>query len=446
MALTESRGAPKKRIAFSPAALYDEFAEKAVLGCMLSQPDEVIHEIKLTKQDFFVPAHKEIFECLTTLHEENSGVDVISAHRWLEDRKLAKAVGSPGILAELLSGFATHLNVGTYARAVAEKSALRVLQEAAATIAADIAEMPDSIASIFDRAETAISDATMFAKIGTEEKWCDIADRTSREAIEFSEMGGGLRGHPTGFQKLDEILSGWQPGKLVVVGASMGVGKTALTVTFLRHLLRRGVPCGMFSMEMDADEIGNRFLSSEAVIGGRVILNGSLTQEQQRVIRSTGDKIREWPFFLDCSSGLDIQQIRSRARRWKRRHLIEAIGIDFAQIARSRRFQDNKVLEVADIARNSKEMAMELECTVFLLSQLNCDSNEVPTKTSLKDSKAIAEAADIILLVHEESRECDGDIRRYVLHVAKQRAGVDGRRFFVSYQAWRTHFEQSREQ
>src|SRR5271163_4228576 len=146
----------------SPTVLYSAEAEKAVLGCMMAQPAEVINDatVALIKEDFFVPAHQEIFGALREMANSSQAIDVMTIHQWLTDRKLAEAVGSPGILAELLVGFATHLNVGSYIRIVKEKSLLRCLQSACSTIVQDIAEMPDSVAEVLDRAETAIFKVT----------------------------------------------------------------------------------------------------------------------------------------------------------------------------------------------------------------------------------------------------------------------------------------------
>src|SRR6202451_3263186 len=142
----------------SPTVLYSAEAEKAVLGCMMAQPAEVINDatVALLKEDFFVPAHQEIFGALREMYNSTQAIDVMTIHQWLTDRKLAEAVGSPGILAELLVGFATHLNVGSYIRIGKDKSLLRGLQMACSTIVQDIADAPDAVSSVLDRAESEI--------------------------------------------------------------------------------------------------------------------------------------------------------------------------------------------------------------------------------------------------------------------------------------------------
>jgi replicative DNA helicase len=156
------RANPAAADVLSPTVLYSAEAERAVLGCMMAQPQEVINDatVALLKEDFFVPAHQEIFGALREMFNSSQAIDTIAVHQWLTDRKLAEAVGSPGILAELLVGFANHLNVGSYIRIVKEKSLLRCLQAACSAIVTDIADMPDSVASVLDRAESAIFHVT----------------------------------------------------------------------------------------------------------------------------------------------------------------------------------------------------------------------------------------------------------------------------------------------
>src|ERR1700677_2833980 len=158
--LTSAEGAQGADL--SPTVLYSAAAEKAALGCMMARPREVIDEVPemLSKDDFFVPAPQEIFAALREMHNAQQAIDVMTIHQWLTDRKLAEPLGSPGILAELLVGFATHLNVGSYIKIVKDKGLLRCLQLACSTIVQDIAEMPDSVPAVLDRAETAIFQVT----------------------------------------------------------------------------------------------------------------------------------------------------------------------------------------------------------------------------------------------------------------------------------------------
>lgn len=419
---------------------YNKGAEQAVLGSMMSQPLEVIDDVTryLRREDFFVPAHQEVFSALVDMHEHASPIEVMLIHEYLVNIKMADAVGSPGILAELLVSFATHLNVGSYVKIVLENSMARKLLETAEAIKRDLLESGDQIAEIISRAETAIFDQSAIV-LQDEKPFSSVIKDVATRAVEFSIKGGGLRGHSTGFKRLDELLSGWCPGQLVSLGGASGIGKTAMVITFARHLLRQGLGIGMWSGEMAEEQICNRILSGEGMIAAKSIFNGSLSEEQQGNIRNTAERLQDWPFYLNCEAGLDILQMRSLARRWKRKHNIKGMIIDHAQIARSHRSRD-KVEEVSDISRNAKEMAQELEITVFLLSQLNCLATEVPTINSFKNSQTVKEDSDVCLLMHEISSDAQGSIREYLVNPAKFRDGARGYPFKVRYEAWRTHF------
>src|SRR5476651_912873 len=187
----------------SPTVLYSAEAEKAVLGCMMAQPDEVIDEVTntLSKEDFFVPAHQEIFAALREMRNSSQAIDVMTIHQWLTDRKMAEAVGSPGILAELLVGFATHLNVGSYIAIVKDKSLLRCLQSACSTIVQDIADMPDSVPSVLDRAESAIFKVTNLGLTQSTVPAREEIDKAIKLIENLQNRKGHLQGLPTGFHK-----------------------------------------------------------------------------------------------------------------------------------------------------------------------------------------------------------------------------------------------------
>jgi len=438
----------------SPTVLYSAEAEKAVLGCMMAQPQEVIDEVTdtLSKEDFFVPAHKEIFAALREMRNSQQAIDVMTIHQWLTDRKLAEAVGSPGILAELLVGFATHLNVGSYIKIVKDKSLLRCLQSACSIIVQDITEMPDSVAEVLDRAESAIFHVTdMGLTQSTVEARHEI-DKAIKLIENFQNRKGHLQGLPTGFHKLDELTAGWKPGEMIVLAARPGQGKTALALTFARHALdqrydeaadawrKPGYAVGMFSLEMTNEQLMLRLLASYGSESLQHIRAGQLDEHAMQKLRMVAGDMREWPLYLDDSSFLTINQLRGKARRMKDRYKIELLVIDYLQLLRSDSAQakDNRQNEVAEISRGIKALAKELEIPIIILAQLNRRSEEGKTEPALhnlRESGAIEQDADVVLLLHRPEAEKDEDgnekqaglIIPYSLNIAKQRNGPTDR-------------------
>jgi replicative DNA helicase len=434
----------------SPTVLYSAEAEKAVLGCMMAQPAEVINDatVALLKEDFFVPAHQEIFAALREMYNSTQAIDVMTLHQWLTDRKLAEAVGSPGILAELLVGFATHLNVGSYIKIVKDKSLLRCLQMACSTIVQDIVDMPDSVSSVLDRAESAIFHVTNLGLTQSTVPAREEIDKAIKLIESFQNRKGHLQGLPTGFHKLDELTAGWKPGEMIVLAARPGQGKTALALTFMRHALdqrydeatdawkKPGHAVGMFSLEMTNEQLMLRLLASYGSESLGKIRSGELDEVAMNKLRMIAGDMREWPLYLDDSSFLTINQLRGKARRMKDRYKIEMLVIDYLQLLRSESAQakDNRQNEVAEISRGIKALAKELEIPIIILAQLNRRSEEAksePALHNLRESGAIEQDADVVLLLHrpDPDKDEDGNERQigliipYNLIIAKQRNG-----------------------
>jgi replicative DNA helicase len=451
----------------SPTVLYSAEAEKAVLGCMMAQPAEVINDatVALVKEDFFVPAHQEIFGALREMSNASQAIDVMTIHQWLTDRKMAEAVGSPGILAELLVGFATHLNVGSYIRIVKEKSLLRCLQSACSAIVQDIAEMPDSVAEVLDRAESAIFKVTDTGLTQTTVPAREEIDKAIKMIEDFQNSSRKFQGLPTGFHKLDELTSGWKAGEMIVLAARPGQGKTALALTFARHALdqrydeatdawkKPGYAVGMFSLEMTNEQLMLRLLASYGSESLQRIRSGDLDEHAMQKLRMVAADMREWPLYLDDSSFLTINQLRGKARRMKDRHGIELLVIDYLQLLRSESAQakDNRQNEVAEISRGIKALAKELEIPIIILAQLNRRSEEArsePALHNLRESGAIEQDADVVLLLHRPDAEKDedgnekqaGPVIPYTLNIAKQRNGPTDR-LDILFHSYYTRFD-----
>ena len=435
--------------ALSPMMLYSAEAEKAVLGCMMAQPQEVINDaMVLSKEDFFVPAHQEVFFALREMYNSQQAIDVMTVHQWLTDRKVAEAIGSPGILAELLVGFATHLNVGSYIKIVKDKGLLRCLVTACSTIVQDVADMPDTVDAVLDRAEQSIFQVTNLGLTQSTVSAREEIDKAIALIEMFQSRKGRLPGLPTGFHQLNEYTGGWKSGEMIVLAARPGQGKTALGLTFAQHALRErydeaadawkkpGHSVGVFSLEMTNEQLMLRMLASHAGERLQNIRQGKLDDHSLQKLRMVGQDMKEWPLYLDDSSFLSINQLRGKARRMKDRYGIELLIIDYLQLLRSDSAQakDNRQNEVSEISRGIKALAKELEIPIIILAQLNRRSEEAkaePALHNLRESGAIEQDADVVLLLHRPDSEKDeegnqpppGEIIPYKLIIAKQRNG-----------------------
>jgi replicative DNA helicase len=425
--------------------LYSAEAEKAVLSSMLARPDVVIDQVteKLQRDDFFVPSHQELFIALCDLQNRRQAIDITTLHQHLVDRKMAEAVGSPGILAELAASLATHLNVGSYINIVKDKSLLRHLQHACANITQSIADQQDAVSAVLDRAETEIFQVTHQGLTNSTVAARDEIDRAIQLIETFQQRKGQLFGVPTGFHKLNELTTGWQRGDMIVLAARPGVGKTALALTFARHAMdsrydanldqwvKPGYGVGMFSLEMTNEQLMLRLLAAYASESLQRIRGGDLSPEAMQKLRMIGEDMKEYPLYLDDSSYLTINQLRGKARRMKERYNIDLLIVDYLQLLRSESDQarDNRQNEVAEISRGIKALAKELSIPIIVLAQLNRKSEEgksEPALHNLRESGAIEQDSDVVLLLHRPEAE-DGaapaSLIPYVLNIAKQRNG-----------------------
>ncbi|HEY8966322.1 MAG TPA: replicative DNA helicase [Candidatus Methylacidiphilales bacterium] len=429
--------------------LYSAEAERAVLGAMLTHPDTVIYQVmeKLVTQDFFVPAHQAVFDAMKEMNLRQHNIDMTTVHLHLVDRKLDEMVGSPGSLAEMVTSLVSHLNVGTYIQTVKEKSLLRHLQQACITIVQDIADQPHAVEGILDRAETEVFKVT---DMGLTQSTVPAREELAKalEMIErFRARQGKLNGIPTGFSQLNQMTTGWQPGDMVVLAARPGVGKTALALTFAKHAMaerydekrdawvKPGYAVGMFSLEMTNAQLMLRLMASAAGEDLKRIRTGELDDFSMTKLRHISEDMKTWPLYLDDSSHLTINQLRGKARRMKQRYDIDLLIIDYLQLLHSESAQakDNRQNEVSEISRGIKALAKDLSIPIIVLAQLNRRAEEAkaePALHNLRESGAIEQDADMVLMLHRKEQEEDAPpsaTREYSLIIAKQRSGPTGK-------------------
>lgn len=450
--------------------LYSAEAEKAVLGSMLAQPDEVIEEIiaaEAEKDFFFVPSHQIVFRAIMSTYESGEPIEVMIIHQWLADKDYADDVGSPGILAELLTGFANHLSVGSYIRILREKKTLRDLAEEAKARIKDILEMPDSVASVLDRAEKGLGDILERSVIRVESDFGMEIQESSLAIFDHADRGGGMQGLPTGFKKMDELTQGWKPGELIVIGARPGKGKSALMLKNVMAIVGQfneqtgsydlpGQPVDVTTLEMTREEMYERMFSIMSGVSLNDIMLGNLGDAARAKISAARDIMSNWPLHLSDEPHMDVDLLRSRAKRMKRTKGVVALFVDYLQLLQSRKFSRDRVNEVAYVARRLKHIAMENGIPVIALAQLNrkdADKEDVePHISHLKESGEIEQSANKVILLHQHAATSEAHRKRApksgvvccTAIAAKQRNGKMGR-VDLDFHAYRVTFESADE-
>jgi replicative DNA helicase len=435
---------PSRRQSLSEAAvdtavLYSAEAEKAVLGSMLARPDAVIEVAAETlhRSDFFVPAHQELFETFCEMQEHGNVVDIATVHQNLVDRKLDQDIGSPGILAELATGLATHLNVMAYIEIVRNKSALRHLQHLCAGVVQNISENADDPDAVLAKAERDLEMLVQRRHLG--EALDDPSPETlvakvqeQLEAIHRGEnpSGGLLYGIPL----LDAATGGAKSSEYIVLAARTSIGKTALAVNFRNAFCKEGKAVGTISLEMTNEQLQKRTASAEAQVDGMKVFRGPISEPEIVRLREASARMKHWKMWHCDLPGLDMRRIRSIAKMWKRKRGLDALIIDYIQLVSPHKDSDSysRENEIGKISNAIKHLAKELDIPIIALAQLNrkAEENGNPELHHLRESGSLEHDADTVFLLHcevpRDKQACMTAVP-HRLFIAKQRNGPTDR-------------------
>jgi replicative DNA helicase len=425
-------------------------AERSALGGVLVKPsafDEMA--TTLTADDFLLPAHREIFEAMLELDKRRTPIDVISLGDELKNRgALARLENGPAYLIELANSVPTAENIAHYARLVQEKATLRRLIAACAEIQSRAYGEFGDYEQFLDDAERMVFQV---AQKNRRENARPIGELMSEvlETIDArARESKAVTGVPTGFTKLDEITAGLQPENLIIVAARPGVGKTSWALNVASHAaLNHNIPILIFSLEMSKHELIERLLAGEARIDSNRMRRGMIEySEWKNKIYPAGNRISQAPILIDDSPGVNILELRAKARRFRSdpRYFPPTkegtsqphglVVIDYLQLAHGLggRKDDSREREIAEISRGLKGLAKELHVPIIAVSQLNRSvekrEDKTPQLSDLRESGAIEQDADIILFIHrDEMYNPDPTGRgKALLKIGKNRAGPTG--------------------
>lgn len=414
--------------------------EKSVLSCIFQDPAEYLpraHELGMTPESFYLPAHQGIFRIVEQLAAEGETVEFIAlTTRLHETGELARHGGASG-LADIATYNPAGMGFDHHARIILERAALRDLIHATNEIQEAAYGMADDVPALIDDAEKtilAIRDRQFCDKPATVED--DI--RAILHDYELRWAGTPRDpGLPTGIKGIDEITLGLRPGELTIIGARPSVGKTALMLNIVEHVcIDHSRPVAVFSLEMPRRQIVERLVISRSGHNSRNDLGPPAKAKLIRVNRAFSD-IRKAPLTIDDRSSLTITELQARARRYKKNHGIQAIFVDYLQLLRSksRQADQNREREVAEISAGLKAIAKELSIPVVCLAQLNREvekrtgKHAGPRMSDLKDSGSIEADADIIGLLHRadyQAQNSEGNTGGAELAIAKNRNGPTG--------------------
>jgi len=410
-------------------------AEQAILGSLMVDRDlvPIVSEI-VQKSDFYAPHHATVYDAITSLYERGEPVDKVSVSEELRRRKLLEDVGGGDFIGQLLNTVPTAASAEYYAKVVAEKSVLRSLITAGGRISNIAFEQPENVDEAVDHCEQMIFEIGRRSSGG----FTLVRDllKPAFERIDtLYHQRGTVTGVPSGFNRLDQFTTGFQPGELIIIAARPSMGKTSLCLNIAMNAAKGASKhVALFSLEMSNDQLVQRFLSMEAHIDAQSLRTGNIKDKEWGEITRAMGVLAEVPIFVDDSAALTVSEVRSRSRRLAATTGLDLIIIDYLQLLRSTNARITNRVEIIDeICRNLKALAKELKVPVMALAQLNRSpesrNDKRPMLSDLRESGGIEQEADVVAFIYRDeyyNPPTPENENIAEINIAKQRNGPTG--------------------
>ncbi|HEX2493611.1 MAG TPA: replicative DNA helicase [Steroidobacter sp.] len=412
-------------------------AEQAVLGALMldNRTFDAIAD-RLVANDFYRRDHQLIFETIAELAGRGEPSDAVTLSEWLQRKGLSGETGGLVYLAGLVRDTPSAANVRAYADAVRERSTLRQLISVGGEIAAgaynpegrEASEIVDEAERrVFEIAESRNKSGSGFVPLRDE--LGAVIDRLDM----LNQSSGALTGVSTGFTKLDEMTAGLQKGDLIVIAGRPSMGKTTFALNIAENAAFGGkAKVGVFSMEMSREQLAFRMISSLGRVDQGHLRTGMFGDEEWSRINTAINMMKSAHIFIDDTGALTPTEVRARARRLKREHGLDLIVLDYLQLMQVAGNKENRATEISEISRSLKALAKELAVPVIALSQLNRSveqrTDKKPVMSDLRESGAIEQDADLIMMIYREEVYDPNTTRKGVadIIIAKQRNGPIG--------------------
>ncbi len=413
-------------------------AERSVLGGILIDKNAIFRVADILEaSDFYMPAHEQIFTAITDLYSKNQPIDVATLTNHLKEHGKLQSVGGSSYLAQLTDAIATASHIAHFAKIVKEKKVMRDLIRASAEIAesafAPAAEMEDMLDAVEQKILSISQKSLPKNFIAVKDELKGAFERIER----LQDNKGAIRGIPTGFRQMDNLLSGLQRSDLVIIGARPSLGKTSLALDIARNsAVRHGAKVGIFSLEMSREQVIDRIISAESNVPLWKLRTGHRIDDTEfAMIQNSFEKLSHSDLFIDDTASPNIMQMRAMARRLQIEKGLDMLVIDYLQLIMPRRNSDNMVHQITEISRGLKTLGRELNVPIVALSQLSRavdqrDDKE-PKLHDLRESGSIEQDADVVLFISRKDRArndlSEAERNSAEVIIAKHRNGPLGR-------------------
>ncbi|MBU0614091.1 replicative DNA helicase, partial [Patescibacteria group bacterium] len=389
-------------------------AEESLLGAILINQEALTKVADVVNQeDFYKDSHSIIFETMAELFEKHEPIDLLTLGNRLEEKNLLKQIGGRTKLVELTNKVTTAAHVANYGTIIQKKATLRRLLTAASKITELSFDEAKDVDSALDEAEQALFQVSQNISANSFTPLRSILAGAFDRIDELHREKGKLRGLPTGFRGIDNLLGGLQKSDLIILAARPSVGKTSIALDMVRHIgIHTKKPIGLFSLEMSKEQLVDRMICAEANVDLWKLRTGRLSDKDDDFPRigNALASLSEAPIFVDDSASANIMTIRSKARRLQAEHGLSMIVIDYLQLMEGRTNKaDNRTQEVAEISRGLKQIGRELEIPVIALAQLSraveMSKPAIPKLSHLRESGSIEQDADVVMFLYRKAAD-----------------------------------------
>jgi len=400
-------------------------AEQSVLGAMFLTKKALQKALELLDgSEFYLDNHSKIFECIKNLDAKGSVVDITTVADELSNRNWLKTIGDIDYLTEIIESVPSAAGIDEYIRIVEDKAILRRLIDEATSIITESYNTSNNISEVIETAEKKIFEVSKSLRSTEFKSIQDVLYKTQADIEKLSENKGNITGIPTGYYELDKLTSGFHPHELIIVAARPGMGKTAIALNFVTNIaIHSKKTVALFNMEMGAEQLATRMLSSVGQIEGSKLKTGNLEHSDWKRLNEAISRLSNTKIFIDDTAGQTVGEIRSKCRKLATSPSgLDLVLIDYLTLIQgSSKNGANRQQEVADISRALKTMAMELNVPVIALSQLSRGIEQrvdkKPMLSDLRESGAIEQDADIVAFLHctDEERAKENSLMEFVI-------------------------------
>lgn len=383
-------------------------SEQCVIGSIIVEEQTLVPVAEiLDREDFYIDAHKVIYDSMIELGNERKPIDMITLTNRLKEKGYLDQVGGVTYLTSITNMIPTTSNVKVYAEIVKKNSTLRKLIKASNDIISMGYEASDSLDDILNVAEKKIFDISQDRMSQDFKSISEVLTSVTAMIEEVYSKGSDITGLDTGFIDLNKKLGGFHKSDLILIAARPGMGKTAFALNLVANsAIRSKSSVAVFSLEMSKEQLVQRLLSSQSNVALDNISKGKIADDEWKKLTDAMTVLSSSDIFIDDTPGIKVSEIRSKCRKLKMEKGLDMIMIDYLQLMEADGRADNRQQEVSKISRSLKILAKEMNCPVIALSQLsrNTESGKdhMPKLSDLRDSGAIEQDADIVMFIYRD--------------------------------------------